>query len=57
MQNFHEKGGTVMEFKIVAYDENFLYLSDGSKISPPDGCKFDVDVIKKIIEAGEEQNV
>lgn len=43
-----------MEVEIVAYDENFLYLSDGSKVSPPERCEFDVDVIKKIIEAGEE---
>lgn len=54
MQNFHEKGGAVMEPGIVGYNENFLYLSDGSKMNPPDGCKFDVDVIKKIIEAGEK---
>lgn len=41
------------QFEIVAYDENFLYMRDGSKITPPEGCKFDVDIIKKIIEAGE----
>lgn len=42
------------EVRIIAYDENFLYYSDGSKESPPEGCKFDVDIIKKIMEAGEE---
>ena len=44
-----------MEFKgkIVAYDENFIYLDDGFKLAPPEGCKFDVDTIKKILEAGD----
>lgn len=41
------------EVKIVAYDENYLYLSDGKKIAPPNGYKFNVDDIKKIMEAGE----
>lgn len=38
---------------IVAYDEDYLYLSNGEKIASPDGYKFDVDDIKKIMEAGE----
>ena len=41
--------------KIVAYDENFLYLSNGEKISAPFGYKFDVDDIKKILEAGDDE--
>lgn len=39
--------------KIVDYDENYLYCSDGSKISPPDGCKFDPEIIEKILEVGD----
>lgn len=45
------------EIRIVDYDENFLYLSNGFKMSPPNGCKFDVDIIKKIIEAGDENGL
>lgn len=45
------------EIKIVNYDENYLYFSNGFKISPPDGCKFDVDIIKKIIESGDEDGL
>lgn len=39
---------------IVAYDENYLYLSNGEKIPAPPGYKFDPDTIKKILEAGNE---
>lgn len=39
--------------KIVDYDENYLYLNNGCKVVPPEGCKFDPDTIKKIMEAGE----
>lgn len=41
------------EVKIVSWDENYLYLSNGEKISPPNGSKFDLDIIKKIMEAGD----
>ena len=43
----------IMEVKIVAYDEDYLYLSNGEKIPPPKGYKFNLDDIKKILEAGE----
>lgn len=43
------------EVKIVAYDEDFLYLSNGKKIGAPNGYKFDVGDIKKIME-GEDEN-
>ena len=43
----------IMEVKIVAYDEDYLYLSNGEKIPPPKGYKFNPDDIKKILEAGE----
>lgn len=39
--------------KIVAYDEDNLYLSNGEKITSPTGYKYNVDDIKKILEAGE----
>ena len=42
-----------ISFDVVAYDENCIYLKNGNKLLPPEGCKFDVDAIKKIIEAGE----
>ena len=42
-----------IKFEIIAYDENYIYLKDGTKLLPSEGCKFDVDIIKKIIEAGE----
>lgn len=42
-----------MEVKIVAYDENYLYLSNGEKIAAPHGYKFNPDDIKKILEAGD----
>lgn len=38
---------------IIAYDEEYLYLSNGEKIAAPSGYKFDPDDIKKILEAGE----
>lgn len=41
------------EVTIVAYDEDYLYLSNGGKIAPPNGYKFNIDDIKKIMEAGE----
>lgn len=44
-----------MTFDVVAYDENHIYLKDGSILEPPLGYKYDVDIIKKIIEAGEEK--
>lgn len=40
---------------IVAYDEDYLYLSNGEKIPAPDGYKFDPDAIKKILEAGDDE--
>lgn len=43
-----------VEIKIIAYDEHYLYLSDGSKIAPPSGCKFDVDIIRQILASGDE---
>lgn len=43
------------EVKIVAYDENYLYLNNGKKIGAPNGYKFNVDDIKKIME-GENEN-
>jgi hypothetical protein len=42
-----------MEVKIIAYDENYLYLSNGEKIAAPLGYKFNPDDIKKILEAGD----
>lgn len=39
--------------KIIAYDENYLYLENGEKIAAPKGYKYDVDTIKKILEAGD----
>lgn len=39
---------------IVAYDEDYLYLSNGEKIAAPLGYKFNPDDIKKILEAGDE---
>lgn len=42
-----------INFDIVAYDENCIYLKDGTKLLPPEGCKFDTEVIKKIMEVGE----
>lgn len=44
-----------MTATIVAYSEDFIYFDNGFKLAPPEGCKFDVDTIKKIIEAGEEE--
>lgn len=41
------------DVKIVAYDEDYLYLSNGEKISAPNGYKYNVDDIKKILEAGD----
>lgn len=41
------------EVKIVAYNEEHLYLSNGQTIEPPQGYKYDPDVIKKILEAGD----
>lgn len=42
------------EVKIVAYDEDFLYLSNGNKIPAPPGYKYNPDDIKKILEAENE---
>lgn len=39
--------------QIVAYDEDYLYLSNGKKIAAPLGYKFNPDDIKKILEAGD----
>lgn len=39
--------------KIVACDENFIYCSDGTKIPPPNGGKWDIDIIEKIMEVEE----
>lgn len=41
------------DVKIVAYDEDYLYLSNGEKIPAPTGYKYNPDDIKKILEAGE----
>lgn len=41
------------QVKIIAYDENYLYLSNGKKIGPPIGYNFNPDDIKKILEAGD----
>lgn len=41
------------EKRIVSYDEDFLYLSDGTKTPAPDGFKYDPDIIKKILEVDE----
>jgi hypothetical protein len=42
-----------MQNEIIAYDENYLYLRSGEKIPAPTGYKFNVDDIKKILEAGD----
>lgn len=43
-----------MDVRIVAYDEDKLYLSNGKTIDAPPGYKFNPDDIKKILEAGNE---
>lgn len=43
-----------MDVRIIAYDEDFLHLSNGEKIPAPPGYKFNPDDIKKILEAGNE---
>ena len=43
-----------MNIHIVAYDENYLYLSNGEKIPAPSGYKFNPDDIKKILEVEED---
>lgn len=42
------------EPKIVAYDEDYLYLSNEEKIEAPFGYKFNPDDIKKILEVGDD---
>lgn len=39
--------------KIIAYDEDYLYLDNGGKIPAPPGYKFNPDDIKKILETGD----
>lgn len=45
-----ESVNTSMEGRIVKYDEDFLYLDNGIKVAPPEGCKFDPYIIKHILE-------
>lgn len=42
-----------MNVKIVAYDDKHLFLSNGNTIDAPEGYSYDVNDIKKILEAGE----